>query len=206
MNIFIRNLNVSFPDKRQTVCQSEYVPSTKENCSDGVYICTESDKLWLPQFFGLCKEKAKCVAFVKGDMKRMISLKGSDSGLQMLPDGVKVALEEYSSVENALKDNTGRTNTEAFLKAGSKAAEFCKEMGPDWYIPTLNEMNTFFENKKEIDAALTIAGGDPIPPYYHWTSTRYSSRSNWIFDWFNGSRSIYDQDNNFRVRPVSAFN
>jgi len=206
MNIYINSLNLSFADRSDKMQpQNGYVPFTKENCTDGIYICTESNQLWLPQFFGLCTEKAKCIAFVKGDMKRMIALKGSDSDLQMLEDGVKVALEEYDTIEKAMKDNSGFENTEKLLKAGSKVAEFCKTFGDKWYIPTLNEMNTFFDSKKEIDAALTIAGGEPFFYGWHWTSTRYSSCRNWIYYWFDGDRDDDYQFGDNRVRPVSAF-
>jgi len=114
-------------------------------------------------------------------------------------------LTEYSSVEKALEDNSGKENTDKLCKAGSKAALFCREFGPSWYLPTLSEMRLLFDSKKEIDAAITIAGGEPLNWRYHWTSTRYNKTCNWIFDWCGGDRRYCNQRDRNRVRPVSAF-
>lgn len=214
MNIYIKNLNLSFPDRRDfennnvADCHKSTNSSipifSKHAAPDGTYVYTDSG-LWLPQYWGLCEDKAKSIAFIKGDMKRMIALKGSDEGIELLEDGVKVALEEYDSIEKALKDNAGFENTEVLLKAGSKAAAFCKSFGKEWYLPTLNEMTTLQEDRNRIDAALTICGGEPLPTLYHWTSTRYNSRCNFFLDWTYGYRYYYVQDDSMRVRPVSAF-
>ena len=195
---------ITVSDKQsQTPCHS----FTKQFAPDGIYIFTESGQLILPKFWGNYEnsEEAKYIAFVKGDMKRMIALKGSDEGLELLEDGVKVALEEYSSIDAALKDNSGYSNTEKLLKVDSKVAEFCKELGKEWYLPAIGEMNAFYTIKKEVDAALAIAGGEPFFYGWHWTSTRYSSCRNWVYLWGNGNRDDDSQGSNYRVRPVSAF-
>jgi len=203
MNIYIKNLNLSLPVGREKT--TVYAPSTKENCKDGVYIYTQSGKFWLPQYWGLSNEPAFAVALVKGDTKLLVALKGSEEGIELLPDGYKIALDEYKSIEDALKDKSGKEATDKLFKAGSKAALFCREFGPSWYLPTLSDMQSLYESKKEVDSAITIACGEPLPGRYHWTSTRYNNACNWIFDWSNGDRGIDNQNDYCRVRPVSAF-
>lgn len=205
MDIIIQNLNLSYATGLQNKRSGGYSPSTKENCSDGVYIHAESGSLWLPQFFGLCEEKATSVALIKGEKKWLVSLKGSDKALSLLPEDKKSSLKQYSSTEEALTDYNGYENTENLLKEGSMAAEYCKGLGSAWYIPALGEFNAIFEKKKEIDTALTIAGGEPLYYGWHWTSTRYSDKSYWVLNWNNGLRSNLNQNNSHRVRPVSAF-
>ncbi len=205
MDIIIQNLNLSLiASGLQESHLGKYKPMTKENCTDGVFICTASG-LWLPQFFGLCSEKAVAIALVKEGKKLMISLSGSEKDLILLADKKKTSIKQYSSVDEALTDNSGINNTEELIKADSEAAKFCKETGTSWYIPTLAEMNLMFTYKKEIDSAITIAGGEPLYYGWHWTSTRYSDGSYWIFYWVNGNRNIDSQIDFDRVRPVSAF-
>ena len=205
MDIIIQNLNLSLATGLQNRKSVGYSPSTKENCSDGVYIRTESGNLWLPQFFGLCEEKATSVALINSEKKLLVSLRGSDKAFSLLPEDKKSSLKKFSSIDEALIDFSGYENTENLLKEGSLAAEYCKELGPSWYIPALGEKNAMFEKKKEIDAALTIAGGEPLYDGWHWTSTRCSDKSYWVLYWDDGDSSIYNQSYHYRVRPVSAF-
>jgi len=203
MDIIIQNLNLSLASDLQSHL-GKYKPMTKENCTDGVFICTASG-LWLPQFFGLCIEKAVAIALVHEGKKLMISLSGSEKDLILLENNKRTSIKQYSSVDEALTDNSGINNTEELIKADSEAAKFCKNIGTSWYIPTLAEMKLMFTYKKEIDSAITIACGSPLYNGWHWTSTRYSDGSYWVFNWNYGNRSVYIQISSNRVRPVSAF-
>jgi len=204
MDIIIQNLNLSLIASGLQSHLGKYKPMTKENCTDGVFICTASG-LWLPQFFGLCIEKAVAIALVQEGKKLMISLSGSEKDITLLEKNKRTSIKQYSSVDEALTDNSGINNTEELIKADSEAAKFCKEIGPSWYIPTLAEMNLMFTYKKEIDSAITIAGGEPLYCGWHWTSTRYSDGSYCIFYWNDGGRDGINQSGISRVRPVSAF-
>lgn len=205
MDIIIQNLNLSFPTGLQSGKSEGYSPSTKEDCRDSVYIHTESGSLWLPQFFGLCEEKATSVALIKGEKKWLVSLKGSDKGLPLLHEDKKSVLQQFPLIDEALTDFSGYENTENLLKEGSPAAEYCKELGSAWYIPALAEIYAMFEKKKEIDAALTIAGGEPLHYGWHWTSTLASDKYYWVLYWNHGGRGGNGQIHGNRVRPVSAF-
>lgn len=206
MDIIIQTLNLSLATTGlQKKHSAVYQPMTKENCTDGVYILTESEQLWLPQFFGLCEEKATAAALINGDKRLLISLKGTEKDIPLLPEKKRPPIKRFSSIDEALADNAGESNTYELLNAESKAAQFCKEIGPSWYIPTLYEMTILFEKKKDIDAALSIADGDPLFCGWHWSSTRHSDGAYWVFDWNYGNRLNLDQYGDYRVRPVSAF-
>lgn len=203
MDIIIQNLHLSLNGDQ--VVKSGYAPYTKENCPDGVYIKDESGKLWLPQFWGLSDKKADSVAFLKGKTRILVALKGSDNDLELLPSGKKTNIAKRGDIDEALKDVSGMDNMDELCRNESKAAKFCRDKSFEWRLPTLPEINELFSEKKIIDAAITIAGGEPLYSVWYWTSTKYSEFSYWIFDWSNGDRDSNNQNNDYRVRPVSAF-
>ena len=67
----------------------------------------------------------------------------------------------------------------------------------------MSEMQLMCEYKDELDECLSLAG-DKMPDEWHWTSTRYSERSHYVFDWGLGNRGISYLSSFSRVRPVSA--
>lgn len=173
--------------------------------NDGVFICTESKGLVPPPEWDGSKGKAIGVAIIEGEKRLLVSLKGSDKDLVLLDEGKGSGLEPYPTVSKARKDTDGRENTEALLKAGSKAAKFCKESGEEWYIPTLNDMELMYSHQDELDEALEKAGGKPLYDGWHWTCTRRSDNCYFVLYWLYGYRNSNYQYNNHRVRPVSAF-
>lgn len=177
---------------------------TEKSVPDGVYFYTTNGHLWDASRLEQCKkaETIKGVAIVKGEHRFIVSPRGSKN--MILLDGDKTLPGDiYKDYQQALKDNEGYTNTRKLLELGSPAAEFCKSLGEEWYLPTMNEMQLMCEHKAELDECLSKIG-EKMPDEWHWTSTRISERCYFAFYWNDGSRINYFQNDFCRVRPVSA--
>jgi len=185
---------------------------TKENVSEGVYIFTENGNYVSPKFWGVHELDEKPVgAAIIGERKLLVALTGSENSLELLDWNKDLKSEKFESLEDALKFDEGDKVTTDLVEMESDAATFCNdyECGQiakgNWYIPTLKDMQFMYDNKKDLDIALAIAGGNAIETDdWHWTATRRYDKSHWIFDWNDGYRGYGNQDDSFRVRPVSA--
>lgn len=211
--INIKNLIITLPNRGESgkpVNQPlrtgrSYQPQSKETATDGVYIYTENGHLWLPQFWGLSGETPQSVVVIRGEKKLCVSLKGSSNGMMLLDSEKRQTGKCFTSMEDALNDWDGKKNTEKLLRLGSPAAQFCKELGEEWYLPALGELSFLQENKSMVDSALILSGGEPLFYGWHWTSTRKSDNCNWVLSWDSGGRDDCYLYLNLRVRPVSAF-
>lgn len=208
----IKNLYLTInimSDRQDTPCGHEQKRSNEtdevKTHNDGVFICTESKELFPPSEWDGSKGKAIGVAIIEGEKRLLVALKDSDKDLELLGSGKDSGLEAYPTVSKARKDTDGRKNTEALLKAGSEAAKFCKELGEEWHISTQNDMEMMHSYQDELDEALEKAGGEPLYKGWHWTCTRQSENYYFVFYWDDGGRCINNQNNNYRVRPVSRF-
>ena len=103
-----------------------------EKIGDGVYIYTENENLWCPQFWGLSTEIPKSVVLIQGDKSLCISLKGS-KGKIMLLESYKEQTGRIFHIfpldREAGEDWNGYQNTDELYKMGSPAAIYCKELG-----------------------------------------------------------------------------
>ncbi|GAE83382.1 hypothetical protein [Bacteroides reticulotermitis] len=215
MNLRITNLNVHLHfygpipsanavNEYSATEQSKGEYYTDKSATDGVYFCTTNGHLWDASRFEECKkaETIKGVAIVKGEHRFIVSPKGSKN--MILLDGDKTLPGAiYEDYQQALKDNEGYANTRKLLELGSPAAEFCKSLGEEWYLPTMSEMQLMCEHKADLDECLSKIG-EKMPDEWHWTSTRISERCHFAFYWVDGYRDCSVQSSIFRVRPVSA--
>lgn len=185
----------------------------KETAPKGVYIYTESGNLLLPKFWGLYENTEKPVAAaIIADRNLLVALEGSETSLVLLDWEKELKSAKFESFEDALKDDKGEEATTQLAEMGSPAALFCTNYqcgqieASKWYLPTLADFQLMHDNKKVLDIALSICGGNAIEVYdYHWTSTRRYDKSHFILYWGDGYRSSSSQYYDNRVRPVSAF-
>jgi len=105
---------------------------------------------------------------------------------------------------HAVADWNGQKNTE-HLKAVGLSDNISLSDG--WYIPSMGEMLFIFTHRKEINAALEKAGGQPIADDWYWTSTEYSAADAWALSLYGGimNPNLAKATTTHRVRPVSAF-
>ena len=105
--------------------------------------------------------------------------------------------------KNCDRFSSGKENTATIVAAlgssSSLAAGYCstnttgKLMQGTWFLPTISELITLYENGTTINAAMTAAGGTKIPTSnaWYWSSTEYSSNDALLLYMSNG-RVSYD--------------
>ena len=180
--------------------------------ANGAYILAKNEKsqytLVSPEQFSSDYE-ATGVAIIEGNKSLLVALDGFDD--TQLIDNDKKELDQpfYDSREYAYRDFNGKGNTKILLKKGSPAAKLCAEYHKgeliDWWLPSFGEFDLMYCNKTAINKCLKACDGDMLPDEWHWTSTPFSSRSAWIFYWYDGFTFNRSKYNDNWVRPVSAF-
>jgi len=129
-------------------------------------------------------------------------------------------LTNYTSSSKALADTTGGKANTAAIMAGSSTTNASSSYAPgycynltagglptgSWFLPSIKELNTIYNNKSTIDSAITSAGGTTISGEYHWSSTEYSSSNAWGILMGSGSvGSPTKDDSSGYVRCAVAF-
>ena len=69
----------------------------------------------------------------------------------------------------------------------------CQKLGAEWRLPTIKELNMFFENKEEI-------GG--FTNNYYWSSTEYVNYPAWSFFFYDGDAYNDVKSTTYYVRAV----
>lgn len=133
--------------------------------------------------------------------------KGSD-GLQ---HGLVVSKTETSvywqftfTLTNADRTEDGLYNTGLMVYSNAKI--WVQGLGPEWYLPSIDELsllwsNRFFVNKtaRSIGSALLITDAN------FWSSSEYNTNSAYYFSFLNGVSGCYGKNTNFTVRGIRAF-
>lgn len=181
-------------------------PDTKQ-LKDGVYYVT-TDGMAIPYSAVLTSpEDLKGVGVVMGERSIIVALTESPAGeettLTIQKDPSNLKGNYIDTCIDAAADWNGRENTE-HLKAVGLSDNIHLVDGQ--YIPSMGEMYLIYMNRKEVNAALAKAGGQPIADDGYWTSTEYSATRAWCLYLSTGAMSNYIKaTNTLRVRPVSAF-
>lgn len=120
--------------------------------------------------------------------------------------GNKEALCSLPKEADAIWDGDGKMNTERMLLNGSSAAAAVKQLGGDWYIPSLGELLVVCRYQDEINNLLRcIEASDLLEQLSIWSSTEYDSLNAWNVRFNNGNSAYSNKCNAFVVRPVVAF-
>ena len=203
VNMVINKVNESSGETNQDVSTSvKHYPFLE--APDGIYIATKSGNCWKEEYFSECKEEAVGIAIVKGSHRIIVNKNGSDKELPLLYSDKVSGLKIHSTYRECVKDFKGYDNTEALLALGSPAAEFCKKLGKQWYIPSGGEMDMMDEYGDDLDRMLPMIGGTPLSKGWHWSSTCYSNKSYFVLNWGYGGRLYNNQNGSNWVRAVSA--
>ena len=185
------------------------VPTNDKHPKDGVYyICDDEKKTIVPFKATLTPpEDAMGVLLVQGERSIIIALQdcndGEETTLTKQKDPSNLKGNYIDTCIDAVADWNGQKNTE-HLKAVGLSDNISLSDG--WYIPSMGEMLFIFTHRKEVNAALEKAGGQPIADDWYWTSTESSATNAWYLYLYGNMGSIIPKaTNTLRVRPVSAF-
>lgn len=191
-----------------------FEPYTLQNVPNGVYII-DTDNLLYPRANWDTANNANAmgVAVISDNCRFAISkVQGGDmewGGYGTLINDIVTTTDTGS----AKTDYDGYGNTNKIIsQLGAEntfAANYCKNTsglfpdGRQGYLPSLGELQEAYNNKSEVDACMSLIGGEAINTnYYHWTSTQYSANYSWVLLWGDGNVGI---DYKYNTRPVRAF-
>jgi hypothetical protein len=99
----------------------------------------------------------------------------------------------------------GEDNTSGILVdcPGAPAALAARFYGPDWFLPSINELNEIYINRATLQA---VAGFNVLSiSAYDWSSTENDNYSAWIQVFSSGGQSIINKYLTDDVRAVRAF-
>lgn len=162
----------------------------------GCYIQDTNGKLWKAGAWN-GSATPNGVAVYDESCSFIIAL-GGDKQLPINSSNVSSSLTSLNTEETAKADFDGVGNTEILLSdygsVTSESAGYCAAYtfprGEAGYLGSAGEWNTAFKYKDEIDAIMTLLGGDALKQGY-WTSTYYGgtffSSYFWYFMWTDGS-------------------
>ena len=184
-------------------------PTNGKHPKDGVYyICDDREKTIVPfKATSTSPWDAMGVLLVQGDRSIIIALQDcnddKETTLTKQKDPSNLKGNYIDTCIDAVADWNGQKNTE-HLKAVGLSDNI--SLSDSWYIPSMGEMLFIFTHRKEVNAALEKACGQPIADYWYWTSTEYSAANAWGLNLGSGGMDIGTKaTTTFRVRPVSAF-
>ncbi len=97
----------------------------------------------------------------------------------------------------------GFNNTNNILKdcPTAPAALAARSYGPDWFLPSINELKQMYDNRVALEA---VSGFTAFSDYY-WSSTEYVNGSAWLQHFDTELQNHYSKNLYTFVRAVRAF-
>lgn len=110
-----------------------------------------------------------------GNNGKIISLRQSPTPLQWASD-----VAEQNRLVGTIYMSGGVENLARIVKIPNwkekyPAFKWCFDYGKGWYLPALQEVESFSTHRDVINSALSAAGGTPIGVYSYWSSTEDSA-------------------------------
>ena len=84
------------------------------------------------------------------------------------------------------------------------AQSYCKKLGPEWRLPTKEELLEIYRQKSLLNAALRNRGKS-LEDSWYWSKTEAEDKCAWIVKMNYGYTTKYKKDRTYSVRAVSAF-
>ena len=134
--------------------------------------------------------------------------KGSDGlehGLIVSTTESLAQWQSPSSLVNANRSWDGAYNTS--LMTASPAANYIATLGPNWYLPSLDELILLHHSRFQVNKTLFTNGQTLLSlSLYYYSSTEYSNSEVFGFDFMTGySTNIPKSSLNYGVRGVKSF-
>ena len=105
---------------------------------------------------------------------------------------------------NADRSWDGVYNTNLIL--GSPAVNYIATLGPNWYLPSLDELILLHGSRFEVNKALFTNNQTLLSlSLYYWSSTEYSSSDALSYDFLTGYTDVSGKTLNYGVRGVKSF-
>ena len=130
---------------------------------------------------------------------------GTTSGYMDGSDGWEKLKEACSDAES----NPEKYPAWNYSLTYAKTNNLTGDLATGWYLPTVAELYTIYQNKTAVDASLSKAGGSQFGTSYYRSCCQYPSDDNyaWLLDFSNGYMLYYHKSSNYySVCSVRAFN
>ncbi len=147
-------------------------------------------------------------------------LHGLIASLDDLDGGSGVTWSDVTSTEIGASSKSmtdGASNTTAIIarQTSTSAAQLCRNLGSEWYLPSIRELYLLASQDVMIDYIFDNDGDgntngfsqEDVAPTYgrYWSSTEGSSIDAWFYIFSFGNSSSNIKSNTYRVRAVRAF-
>ena len=193
---------------------SRSVTVTYTKIANGVYICDSDGKLTAVGSWNTSNNsKAVGVAVVSDNCSFVIDKTNSTNSIAWGGYGTDIPnLDNITDSSRAKLDYDGKFNTDKIIaslgSSTSNAAGWCRSKSITvngsvryGYLPSLGEWQTAYNNKSQVDSALSKIGGTAMLTGYHWASTEYSSDYAWKLSWVIGDINYYGKKVTYYCRP-----
>ena len=120
-------------------------------------------------------------------------------------DGWKILKKACSDAESNPEDYPAWNYSLTYAKNNGLTGD----LATGWYLPTVAELSTIYQNKTVVDESLSKAGGSQFGTYSYWSCCQDSSNDKyaWGLNFRDGLRlNYYKNNNSFNVCSVRAFN
>jgi hypothetical protein len=120
-----------------------------------------------------------------------------------LPSVPNVAYNNGNPLGSGAEMGDGEPNTAGILAdcPDASAAFAARSFGPEWFLPSIQELKEMYENKEDLEA---VPGFNSFSNYY-WSSTENSNEGAWNQKSSDGSQDDSNKENDKYVRAVRAF-
>lgn len=149
---------------------------------------------------------AWCTSSAAGYNTNITALQGDKtSGYMDGSDGWEKLKEACSDAENNPENYPAWNYSLTYAETNGLTGD----LATGWYLPTVAELYTIYQNKTAVDASLSKAGGSQFGTSYYWSCCQSPSFNNYArgLDFDNGNMYSNNKDyNNFYVCSVRAFN
>ena len=134
--------------------------------------------------------------------------------------GTDQSIANYTSSTDAKTDYDGKANSEvlkivttsggsykSYATIGTVLNQFISTSSEnqgytDWYIPACGQLYLIYENKTNINTALSAIGGTQLTATDHWSSSEYNSFRSWYVGLSSGNVDYYSKNGGYRLRLV----
>ena len=88
-----------------------------------------------------------------------------------------------------------------------EAKQWCRNHGDGWRLPTKDELEAIYRNKRDINYGLTRCNGSKLQDSFYWSSTEheYDSERAWRVNMLGGNTYDFSKFGNNYVRAVFDF-
>lgn len=140
---------------------------------------------------------------------------GSFCYIMSVREGSSLSWSTEKATTGATNSYDGKVNMNTIKARNSDLSKYpafkwCADYGSDWCLPALNDLKTIYNNRSNLNTALSNAGGTTLSAGYYWSSTEYSGTgaysgsSAYSVYFSNGDSSYYSKSSTDRVRAVRA--